>query len=84
VRKKAEPEKAKRHPRPKTREEMLKQVAGVYKANGWDDREQAYHMGTLGITPPSGTDLFTDDELRTILDDFEKAKMILYSTKKGD
>ena len=70
-------EPVKRHPRPISIDDYRRQAAGVYAANDWDHDEQIRHRSTLGVVPKRLEEC-TEDELRIILTDFEKDKMILY------
>lgn len=69
-------------PRPKTKGEAVRQVAEIYEQNDWGRVERMTHQTSLGLEPKLVT-LFTVDELRVILDDFERARMILYSEPKA-
>ncbi len=73
-----------RHTRPATKGEAVRLVQQIFDENGWGGRDIAYYLSTLNVPSKPFLTEHTLDELRTILDDFEKAKMILYSTKKGD
>lgn len=63
--------------RPVTRDEEIRQIEATYRHNKWGRIEQAANSRLLGLEPKATIE-YTDDELKIILDDFEKYGMILY------
>jgi hypothetical protein len=69
-----------RVPRPKTRGAAVSIVLDVYRQNDWDEDAQRRHQLSLKLEAKQLTER-TNDEIKTILDDFEKARMVIF---KGD
>ena len=60
-----------------TRREKIDQIRQIYSENKWDHREQAEHQHGLGLDEKILSDR-TDEEYKTILDAFERSRMIIY------
>lgn len=67
-----------RLPRPATRAEMVEQIEATFRHNRWGINEQSANSRMLGLETKSLIN-YTDAELKIILGDLEKHKMILYS-----
>lgn len=63
--------------RPVTRGEAIRQVEKIYFLNDWDETEQSHNATMLGLKYKRARE-YTNEELRTLLDDFEFHKMIHY------
>jgi hypothetical protein len=66
--------------RPITRGAAVSIVQDIYRQNGWNDDAQKRHQLSLKLNDKQLTER-TNDEIKTILDDFEKARMVIF---KGD
>lgn len=75
TRKSAHP--ADRWRRPKTLGDAINQILAVYDGNDWDDNEAAKHRELLGLEVKPLRD-YSHDDLKVILGDFEKARMVIY------
>lgn len=64
-------------PRPKTKAAAVLLVQAVYLDNDWDGDTQARYEANLGLDPKPLTER-DNAELKTILNDFENARMILF------
>lgn len=64
-------------PRPKTRGAAVSIVQDIYRQNDWDNEEQRRHQLSLRLDDKQLTER-TNDEIKTILDDFEKARMVIF------
>lgn len=73
----SKPKPAPWHPRPETIDDYRRYAIGVYAANNWDLDEQLRHRRSLGIADAPVEQLPFDD-LKTVINDFEDAKMILF------
>jgi hypothetical protein len=63
--------------RPKNRREAREQIIQVYAENKWDARDIAVHQRDLGLEEKLLSDR-TNEEYKTILDAFERSRMIIY------
>jgi hypothetical protein len=63
--------------RPKNRREAREQIIQVYAENKWDARDIAVHQHDLGLEEKLLSDR-TNEEYKTILDAFERSRMIIY------
>jgi hypothetical protein len=68
--------------RPRSLGDAKRQVAGIYRANRWDAEERARYQASLGL-PGLPVDELEKEHIRAILNDFERARMILY-TEEGE
>lgn len=74
------PQPFNRPPRPTTRAAAVSIVQDIYRQNDWDGDSQKRHQLSLKLDDKQLTER-TNDEIKTILDDFEKARMVIF---KGD
>lgn len=63
--------------RPATRGEALRQIEATYVYNKWDESDKARNARLVGLEAKSLLD-YTNDELKIILDDFERYGMIIF------
>lgn len=63
--------------RPTTRGAAVLIVQDIYRQNDWDDDAQRRHQLSLKLDDKQLTER-TNDEIKTILDDFEKARMVIF------
>jgi hypothetical protein len=64
--------------RPATVKEAREHVRRVFADTDWDADEQLRYLGTIDIFPERPHEL-TDDEVRAVIADFEKLRMINYA-----
>lgn len=62
---------------PQTRDEYLRQINATYALNNWGESERAANHLGLKLEPKPLRE-YSDLELKIILDDLEKFKMILF------
>jgi hypothetical protein len=67
-----------RSPRPTTKGEAVRLIEATYRYNDWNDDEQAAHQRMLNLEPKA-LHLMTNDELKIILDRFEKSRMLIFN-----
>lgn len=63
--------------RPTNRREAREQIIQIYAENKWDSRDMAAHQRELGLEQKLLSDR-TNEEYKTILDAFERSRMIIY------
>lgn len=66
-----------KHRRPENFGQARRQVSLVFAENEWSEKEVARFLNSLKIEACSVEQL-TDSDLRTVLEHFEKRRMILY------
>lgn len=63
--------------RPVTRSAAILTVQDVYQQNDWNDDEQLRHQLKLGLEDKPLNER-ENGEIKTILEDFEKARMVIF------
>lgn len=64
-------------PRPTNRGEAIRHVKAIYGEQKWKEPEQAVNATMLGLEFKA-VQFYSNEELKIILDDFEKFGMIIY------
>lgn len=63
--------------RPATKGEAVLLIDDTYRYNDWGDAERATHQRMIGIEPKPLNEM-PIEELRMIVDRFEKSKMVIF------
>lgn len=66
--------------KPKTAAEAIRDIRETFKSQpmgGWDKRDQQVYLEGLGLEPKR-LEAYTPEEIKTILRDLVKSRMVLY------
>jgi Mg2+ and Co2+ transporter CorA len=69
--------------RPVMRQAAIATVEDVYRRNEWNDDEQRRYQRSFGLEEKTLHEM-SNEEIRTILDDFEKARMVIFKETQDE